>query len=408
MNAPAPAPRPLKVFQINMHLQWGGQPNRVLTESIGLRELGHMVTVAGPRGCMLCARAREAGLATFEELELRRGFRTLSFWKDYRALRELFRRERFDVIHMHGSQDTWLATLAAAGVERIWKSSTSTSTSTIVQGGGRPALIRSRHNTFPVAGHAFNRWLYGKMDWVVTIAPQVDELITLPTGFPAERITPIYSAPDPTKFYPREGDAKLRAELGIPEGAPVIGKVGRLAPEKGHHLFLRAAALVLREFPEARFVCVGRGRSRPVIEALIGELGIGANVVLTGFRTDVPDVVALFDVFCLTPTAGESLGTSILEGFCMEKPAIATQVGGTGESVRTGETGFLIAPGDEAQQIEQIAEAMLTLLRDPELRRRMGRAGRAMVEREFSRENLARQTEAAYRRAVAHRTALIA
>ena len=73
---------------------------------------------------------------------------------------------------------------------------------------------------------------------------------------------------------------------------------------------------MLREFPEARFICIGKGRSRPAIEALATELGIRRNLILTGFRTDVPDLVALFDVFVLSPTSGESLGTSILEGFC--------------------------------------------------------------------------------------------
>ena len=68
----------LKIFHINMHRHWGGQPNRVLTESIGLSQLGHEVWVAGPRGALLTQRAREAGLKTFEELELRRGFRPFS------------------------------------------------------------------------------------------------------------------------------------------------------------------------------------------------------------------------------------------------------------------------------------------------------------------------------------------
>ena len=116
MNAPADHARPLKIFHINMHRQWGGQPNRVLTESLGLAALGHEVWIAGPRGCMLCERARASGLKTFDELELRRGFRPFSAWRDYAALKTLFRLERFDIVHMHGSQDTWLATLAALGV----------------------------------------------------------------------------------------------------------------------------------------------------------------------------------------------------------------------------------------------------------------------------------------------------
>jgi glycosyltransferase involved in cell wall biosynthesis len=377
----------LKIFHINMHRHWGGQPNRVLTESLGLRELGHEVWVAGPRGCLLVERAREAGLNTFDDLDLLRGFRPASAWRDYQKLKALFERERFDVLHPHGSQDAWLTQFAAASLRP------------------RPVLVRTRHNTFPVAGHALNRWHYGKFDWVITISPQVNELISGPTGFPAEKITAIYSAPDPDRFFPRPGNPALRASLGIPEGAPVVGKVARLAPEKGHHLFLKAAARILKEFPEARFVCVGKGRSQPAIEALAAELGITKNVILTGFRTDVPDIEALFDVFVLSPVSGESLGTSILEAFCMEKPAVATEVGGTGESVRDDVTGYLIRPGSEEEQVAGLAEAILKLLRDPALRERLGKAGRAMVLEEFSPRGLASKCEALYERLVAERNA---
>ena len=376
---------PLKIFHINMHHDWGGQPNRVLTESLGLRELGHEVWIAGPKDCVLVQRAREAGLKTFDDLELRRGFRPASAWRDYRTLLGLFRRERFDVVHPHGSQDAWLSMFAAIKTEP------------------RPVLVRTRHNTFPIAGHALNRWHYSHFDWVITISPQVDELVANPLDFPRERITAIYSAPDPERFFPREPDPRLRAELGIPEGVPVIGKVARLAPEKGHHLFLKAAARVVKEFPEARFVCVGKGRSQGDIEALTARLGLERNVILTGFRTDVPDIEALFDVFCLTPTSGESLGTSILEAFCMEKPAIATEVGGTGESVRDGQTGFLVKAAPEAEQVEKLAEAMLKLLRDPALRKAMGKAGRAMVLEEFSPQRLAGRCAEIYERLVSQR-----
>jgi len=362
---------PLKIFHINMHHHWGGQPNRILTESKGLAELGHEVWIAGPKGCLLCQRAEEAGLRTFDLLELRRGFRPLSMWRDYVALRWLFKSEKFDIVHPHGSQDTWVSVFAARAVSP------------------RPAIVRTRHNTFAIATHPLNRWLYKQMDFVITIAPQVDELVSKDGLFPPDRIRAIYSAPDPDRFFPREGSAEMRQSLGIPEGAPVVGMVARLAPEKGHHLLVGAAAHVVKEFPEARFLLVGKGRSQPDIEKQIGELGLQKHFVLAGFRTDVPDLVALMDIFTLTPTSGESLGTSILEAFCMEKPVVATQVGGTGESVRDGATGFLIKPADEATQVEGIAEGLLKLLRDPDLRRRFGAAGRAMVLEEFSPRNLA-------------------
>lgn len=362
---------PLKIFHINMHHHWGGQPNRILTESKGLAELGHEVWIAGPKGCLLCQRAKEAGLKIFDDLELRRGFRPLSMWKDYAALRRLFEREKFDIVHPHGSQDTWVSVFAARGVSP------------------RPAIVRTRHNTFAIATHPLNRWLYRQMDFVITIAPQVDELVSKDGLFPPDRIRAIYSAPDPDRFFPRVGSAEMRKSLGIPEGAPVVGMVARLAPEKGHHLLVGAAARVVKEFPEARFLLVGKGRSQPDIEKQIRELGLEKNFVLAGFRTDVPDLVALMDIFTLTPTSGESLGTSILEAFCMEKPVVATQVGGTGESVRDGVTGFLIKPASEEEQVAGIAEALLKLLRDPDQRIRFGAAGRAMVLEEFSPRNLA-------------------
>ena len=376
----AHSPRKLKILHVNMHRHWGGQPNRILTECLGLRELGHEAWVAGPRGCVLVERARQAGLPTFDTLELRRGFRPLSFRRDYRALRRLLWRERFDVLHSHGSQDTWIAAFVARAVSP------------------RPVLVRSRHNTFLIAGHPFNRWLYKQFDWIITISPQVNEGVTRAVGYPPERITAIYSAPNPEHFHPRPPDPSLRAALGIPDEAPVVGMVGRLAPEKGHHLLLGAAARVLTEFPETRFLCVGKGRSRPAIERLARELGIEKSLILIGFRADVPDLVALFDIFALTPTSGESLGTSILEAFCMEKPAIATEVGGTGESVRDGQTGYLIKIAPEPVQIEHLAEAILKLLRDRELRKKMGRAGRRLVDERFHPRILAEQTAALYLR----------
>jgi glycosyltransferase involved in cell wall biosynthesis len=373
----------LKIFHINMHHHWGGQPNRILTECLGLKKLGHDPWVAGPAGCMLVQRAHEAGLKTFNDLELKRGFRPASFLRDFRRLKELFRDEYFDVVHPHGSQDAWVSLFAVLATKP------------------RPVLVRTRHNTFPVAGHLFNRWHYSKFNHVITISPQVNDLVTNGVGFPPENITAIYSAPDPERFFPRSPDPNLRAELGIPEGVPVIGKVARLAPEKGHHLFLRAAQMVRKRFPDARFVCVGKGRSRDDIEKLARELGLDDRLVLAGFRTDVPDIEALFDVFVLSPVSGESLGTSILEAFCMEKPVVATEVGGTGESVRDGETGYLVKSGPETEQVEMIARAILDLLENPDTARRMGKAGREMVLREFSPEQLAEKCGGIYAELVA-------
>lgn len=363
-----------------MHLHWGGQPNRILVKCKELARRGHEVWVSGPENSVLCERAQQAGLQVFQDLRLRRGIHPLSLWGDLRRFRAFLDREQFDVLHPHGSQDTWLTALALKTMKR------------------RPLFVRTRHNTFPVSSNLFNRWLYGQIDCVVTVAAQLEQLVSRNGLYPPSQIVTIYDAPDIEKFSPREGSAELRESLGIDPSSPVIGMVARLAPEKGHHLLIRAAAHVVKEFPDARFLLVGMGRSQPDVEALIHDCGLERNFILTGFRTDVPDLVALMDVFVLSPVSGEALGTSILEAFCMKKPAITTKVGGTGMAVRTGETGFLVQLGEESRVVLELSGAMINLLRDPELRKRMGETGRRLVLEEFSPERLAINSEALYKR----------
>jgi glycosyltransferase involved in cell wall biosynthesis len=367
--------RPLRIFDINMHHHWGGQPNRILTYNKELKKRGHHVVVSGPKGCVLCKRAKEAGIEIFDDLELARGFRPWSQIPEFLRLRRYFQEQRFDIVHTHGSQDTWLAGLAAKF-----------NSPTI-------PVIRTRHNTFPIAAHALNRWLYSKViKRVITISPQVNEYLTRENLFPAEHIVPIYSAPDSERFHPGLDGAPVREELGIPSYSPVIGMVGRYAPEKGHKHLIDAAAIVVKEIPQVRFVLVGKGRSEPAIRAQIKELGLEKNIILTGFRTDVPNVVACFNIFTLTPTSGESLGTSILEGFLEEKPVVATDVGGVCESVRDGETGFLVPPADP----EQLADRYLRLIHNPDMREKMGKAGRKLALEEFSIKTLTDKTEKVY------------
>ncbi|MEQ8820215.1 MAG: glycosyltransferase family 4 protein [Sumerlaeia bacterium] len=375
------AEKPLRIFHINMHHKWGGQPNRILTTALGLRARGHHVCVSGPKGAMLVERAGAQGLAAFDDLELHRGFRPASMWRDIKALEAHFRAEKYDVIDTHGSQDTWASAFA---LRRL-------------AAGERPAFVRTRHNIFPVAKHPLNRWLYRQIDHVVTISPQV---IPLMEGLlPAEAFTAIYSAPDPKRFDVGDCRAAVREELDVAADAEIVGVVARLAPEKGHRVLLDAAPAILEARPQVRFIFVGTGRSRPAIEEQAAALGIADRVILTGFREDVPRLLQAFDLFVLPPISGESLGTSILEAFLMERPVVATDVGGVRESVRDGETGRLVP----AENPAALAEAILDQLSHPNRAKDWARAGKALVEAEFTPEMIGRKTEDVYRRVLAAR-----
>lgn len=370
---------PMKILHTNMHLKWGGQPNRVLTTAIGLASLGHEVTVCGPRGAMLVERARAKGLDTFDDLELKRGFRPLSICRDVFAMRAHLDAQHYDIVDTHGSQDSWVVRYALAGRSQ------------------RPAVIRSRHNIFKVSSNPANRWLYRQVDHAITISPQVIPLLS--GVIPVERCTSIYSAPDPARFAIPNAREETRQELGIADTEFVIGVVGRLAPEKGHRFLIAAAPEILGGNPAVRFLFVGTGRSRPELEAQIAALGLQDRFILTGFREDVPRMLHAMDLFVLCPTDGESLGTSILEAFLCECPVVATDVGGVCESVLDGKTGRLIPPGDSAA----LAEAVRWILADPVRARSLALAGKARVQEFFTPERIARETEAVYRQVLERR-----
>jgi len=367
----------LKILHTNMHRAWGGQPNRVLTTAIGLRNLGHEVVVSGPRGSMLTQRAADAGFRTFDDWDLRSGLRPASIWRDVKAVREHLRAENYDLVDTHGSQDSWRVHLALYDL------------------GKPPRIVRSRHNIFPVSGNPMNRWLYSKVDHVITVSPQVIPLLS--KVMPPERCTSIYSAPDAGRMAVGDVRDDVRAELGYTAENQVIGVVGRLAPEKGHRYLVEAAPRILEAFPSARFIFIGTGRTREDLELQIASLGLSDRFHLTGFREDVPRLLQALDLFVLCPTAGESLGTSILEAFLAGRPVVATDVGGVSESVKEGQTGKLVPPADS----EALAVAIRWMLANPADAVRMAAAGKALVEREFTPERIAEQTEAVYRRVLA-------
>lgn len=375
-------PDSLRILHTNMHKAWGGQPNRILTTMVGLRERGHEVTIAGPRGAELHRRARDLGFDVFEDLELRRGFHPLSLWGDVRSLRRHLRQVRHDLVDTHGSQDTWVFALACLGLEY------------------KPAFVRTRHNIFPVRRHPANVWLYRRIDHAITISPQV---IPHMSGLLApEQFTPIYSAPDPARFDVTESREAVRRELGYEDVDKVIGVVARLAPEKGHTVLLEAAPSILERHPRARLLFVGTGRSRPALEEQVRRLGLDDKVHFAGFRQDVPRLLQAMDLFVLPCTSGESLGTSILEAFLMQRPVVACDVGGVCESVRDGATGRLVPPGDA----RALAEAIVDQLDHPERAQQWALAGKRLVEAQFTPARIAEQTEDVYRRVMQERKAV--
>ena len=361
-----------RILHTNMHKGgWGGQPNRILTVARGLQKRGYYVVVAAPRGATLIKRAREEGIPVFDDLRLPKKFNPITYVREVARLRRLIKREKINVVHTHGSQDTWAAVVAAWLVRP------------------RPLVVRTRHNIFPVKNHFFNRILYRRLtDGVIVVSDAVTQVFrqTGVLGKKVEEVVTIHSVVDALeKFNPEKVDDEgVREELKIPPDASVVVKVARLAREKGHVYFLDAAKRVLEEVPHAYFLALGEGPLRRFLEDYARKLGIQDRVRFLGLRRDVPRILKTSQVFLFTPIAGESLGTAALEALAMEVPVVAFDVGGIRASVRPGETGFLVEPEDVEGLVRHVAE----LLKDEDLRRTMGRRGRQWMLEAFSEDSL--------------------
>jgi glycosyltransferase involved in cell wall biosynthesis len=224
-----------------------------------------------------------------------------------------------------------------------------------------------------------NRLLAPLTDAFIAVAEPHGRYLAEHEGCTASKIRAIPNGVDTERFRPRPPQAALRESLGLAPDVPVAGIVAALRPEKNHPLFLRAAARVRRELPNAQFLVIGDGPRRASLESLAGELGIADAVRFLGTRSDVPDLLSLIDVAVLTSHM-EANPVSILEAMAAEKPVVATRVGAVAETVLEGSTGFLTAPGADAE----IAQRIVELLRDRPRAVVMGRAGRQHVLAQWS------------------------
>ena len=214
----------------------------------------------------------------------------------------------------------------------------------------------------------------------------------------ADRIEVVHDGVDLARVdHARPVDA--HAAFWLPAGAPVIGNVAALAAHKGQRHLVAAAAEVVRHQPDARILIVGEGELRPVLDRQIRDLGLERHVLLAGFREDALGLMKSFDLFVMSSVT-EGLGSSVIEAMACGKPVVATRAGGLPEAVEDGRTGLLVAPRDE----RALAAAVLRLLDDGPLRDRLGQAGRASVERDFSVDQLVRRTAQVYEERLKRRT----
>ncbi len=201
--------------------------------------------------------------------------------------------------------------------------------------------------------------------------------------------------PNAVAIPPAEGAAgavaAARAALGVPDGATLLGMVGRLHPGKGHDLFLRALAILAGERPDVFGAIVGEGEDEARLRTLAASLGLAGRVAFTGFVADTDAYMRAMDVV-LVPSRKDSLPLVALEAMARGRPVIASDTGDLPTAVLDGVCGFVVPVGDA----EALAARARILLDDPALRRRMGEAARARAVDTYSAGAMARRLEDEY------------
>lgn len=356
----------MHVVHIDRQRSWTGQINRAFLIVTALRSRGHQVGFITHPGAVLAQRAREAGIPV-ESFPLRGAGFYVSIPRAARALRG----RGVDILHCHGARDH-LFGLAVARLASI------------------PHVIRTKHNHTLPRG-PFSRFVYAASDRVIAISEHVrSELVG--AGIDPAKLETIQDGVDVEHFRPLPRDAELAASLGIEPGDLVIGSVCSLHTRKGIEEILHAFAL-LQEAPFAgRLKCLLVGKRWEQWAGLAEALGVRERVLFPGFRRDVREMLAQLDVYLL-PSRREAGGTSVLEAMAMERPIVASHVGGLAESV-TPEVGITVPP----QDARALAAAVRELLEDPERAAQLGRAARARAVSLYSNEALVERTLALYER----------
>lgn len=240
---------------------------------------------------------------------------------------------------------------------------------------GVPVICSALHSTgLPDRVEWLNRQLAPLTDAFIAVAQAHARYLADQEGCPPDRIYVIPNGVDTERFRPRAKNLPLAHQLGIPPDRPVVGMVAALRPEKNHELFLAAAQKVRQARADALFLIVGDGPRRPVLQQLAADLGLADQVLFTGTRSDVPELLSLLYLFVLSSHM-EANPLSILEAMATAKPVVATRVGSIPENVQEGKTGFLVPPGDA----NALAQRIIWLLNHPAEAHRMGQLARQHV-----------------------------
>ena len=377
----------LKICHVITRMIVGGAQENTLLTIIGHLQKGHEVTLVtgpspGPEGELLANK----DFPPFEIVTNPHLVREINPWHDwqaYRSLKKFFRSRNFDVVHTHSSKAGVVARVAAAHA-------------------GVPFVTHTVH------GQAFHRYekpwknfLYIRAEkFAARYCPRiyavaqamVDQCVQAGVA-PREKYKVVYSGMEIGKFLNARPEPELRAQLGIPADAQVVGTLARLFPLKGYEQFIPAAGAIAALCPRAHFLIVGNGVMMDDIRQQIKELGIADRFSFAGLVP--PDQVHRYLAqmnLLVHLSLREGLPRSVVQALASGKPAIGYCLDGTPEVIVNGKTGYTVPP----ESIDKVVDAAVKILSDDTLAQQMGVNGRALVAERFDWHRMADILEQEY------------
>jgi glycosyltransferase involved in cell wall biosynthesis len=375
----------LRVLNVITHLDMGGATDAALNACAYVdKQRFAPLLVCGPSPAEesdVKTRADDLGVDVITIPTLVRQVDPVRDVQAVHALRKLFQATRPDIVHTHSSKAGFLGRLAAR------RKPVPAVIHTVHGWSFHDYMPRSRRALFVAVERLAARWA----DRIVTVS-ELDRSKGVTAGIGSfELYSVIHELNDLERFLADDDDpAPSRARLGLPPDVPVIGTVGRLSSQKDPMTFVRTAAAVVAEVPEARFVMVGDGPLRREVVPFVAELGLSDRFLFTGVRNDVPAIVRAFDVFLLT-SLWEGMPLVIPQAMACRVPVVASTADGNRELIRDGDNG-LLAP---SRSPGRLAHGVMRLLREKDLRDRVVARGMETAE-DFTLERTIPQLESLY------------
>ena len=287
-------------------------------------------------------------------------------------IKKLCKRRRFDLIHVHDSHAHTFAYLAAVF-------------------GNKTPIIVSRRVDFPIgkSGLSQQKYHHTSVKKILCVSEGVRKVLLLNYRLPGRAVI-VYDGIDSEKFH-FSNTGILHRDYGLPEDRCVIANIAAIAPHKDYFTFVDTAEILISQHVQATFLIIGAdGGEQAQISAYIRSKGLESHIILTGYRTDIPQVLPEIDLLLFTSKT-EGLGTSLLDAMVCEVPIVATAAGGVPELIEDGETGLLAPVGDA----RSLAQKVIRLLDDAPLRKRI--VAQALEKaRMFSKTAMAQHTLSHY------------